>query len=61
MSNQEYINQNKCIDCSYIMATIEEQSNGAICEGCSNPICEECVITDNECYECSECYNNNGA
>ena len=55
MSQQQ--KQYQCIDCMIILDTDEDISNSAICEGCNNTVCEECVYTDHECYECSECFD----
>lgn len=46
----------QCVDCAIILDTEEDIANSAICEGCNNTVCEECVITDHETYECSECF-----
>lgn len=58
MNNEQLQQKYQCIDCMIVLDTEEDISNSAICADCLQPVCEECVITDNECYQCSECYNN---
>jgi DNA-directed RNA polymerase subunit RPC12/RpoP len=47
----------QCIDCNIILDNETSIENAAQCEGCNSIVCEECVYTDHEMYECSKCFN----
>ena len=44
-----------CIDCKKTFDINDD--NAAACSGCSNIVCEDCVMLDHEEYECSDCYD----
>jgi len=50
---------NQCIDCQIVLDTPKDIENAAICEDCNGIVCEDCIITDNEIFQCSKCFEEN--
>lgn len=49
-----------CIDCKRDINETDEESI-ILCEDCMGELCEDCYITDNEYFQCSKCFNEDGA